>query len=109
MALLTYKPQNCTPWNKGKLVGQKPPLKLKEVWAIRIYLQITNRIRDLALFILAIDSKLRGCDLLKIRVYGYGPRGPHHFPFHHHTAEDRAASSIRVNEANVRFGSSPDR
>ncbi len=57
-----------TPWNKGKLVGQKPPLKLKEIWAIRIRLQISTRIRDLALFNLAIDSKLRSCDLVKIRV-----------------------------------------
>ena len=66
MDLLTYKPQNRTPWNKGKLIGQKPPLKLKEVWAIRIHLQIANRIRDLALFNLAIDSKLRSCDLVKL-------------------------------------------
>jgi integrase len=56
------------PWNKGKLVGQKPPLKLKEIWAIRIRLQIADRIRDLALFNLAIDSKLRACDLVKLRV-----------------------------------------
>ena len=56
------------PWNKGKLVGQKPPLKLQEVWAIRIRLQMANRIRDLALFNLAIDSKLRSCDLVKIHV-----------------------------------------
>ena len=56
------------PWNKGKLVGQKPPLKLKEIWSIRIRLQINNRIRDLALFNLAIDSKLRSCDLLRLRV-----------------------------------------
>lgn len=55
-------------WNKGKLVGQKPPLKLKEIWAIRIRLQISKRIRDLALFNLAIDSKLHSCDLLKLHV-----------------------------------------
>lgn len=61
-------PQIHTPWNKGKLVGQKPPLKLKEIWAIRIRLQISTRIRELALFNLAIDSKLRSCDLVKIRV-----------------------------------------
>ena len=48
------------PWNKGRLVGQKLPLKLKEIWAIRIRLQIAERSRDLALFNLAIDSKLRG-------------------------------------------------
>ena len=52
------------PWNKGKLIGQKPPLKLQEIWAIRIRLQILKSVRDLALFNLAIDSKLRGCDLV---------------------------------------------
>jgi hypothetical protein len=57
-----------TAWNKGKLIGQKPPLKLKEIWAIRIRLQLAQRARDLALFNLAIDSKLRGCDLVKLRV-----------------------------------------
>jgi len=59
--------QRRTPWNKGKLVGQKLPLKLSEIWAIRIRLQLSNRIRDLALFNLAIDSKLRGCDLVKLK------------------------------------------
>jgi len=54
-----------TPWNKGKLIGQKLPLKLKEIWAIRVRLQLSNKKRDLALFNLAIDSKLRGCDLVK--------------------------------------------
>jgi integrase len=56
------------PWNKGKLVGQKSPLKLKDIWAIRIHLQLGKRIRDLALFNLAIDSKLRGCDLVDLHV-----------------------------------------
>jgi integrase len=56
------------PWNKGKLVGQKAPLKLKEIWAIRVRLQLANRCRELALFNLAIDSKLRACDLVKLRV-----------------------------------------
>lgn len=55
-------------WNKGKLRGQKPPLKPKEIWAIRIRLQLGHRLRDLALFNLAIDSKLRGCDLVGLRV-----------------------------------------
>jgi integrase len=57
-----------TPWNKGKLVGQKAPLKLKEIWAIRIRLQVDAKHRDLALFNLAIDSKLRASDLLKLKV-----------------------------------------
>jgi site-specific recombinase XerC len=56
------------PWNKGRLIGQKRPLKPKEVWAIRIRLQLERRRRDLALFNLAIDSKLRGCDLVWLRV-----------------------------------------
>ena len=56
------------PWNKGKLIGQKPPLTLKQIWAIRIRLQMDHRVRDLALFNLAIDSKLRGCDLVRLRV-----------------------------------------
>lgn len=58
----------CEPWNKGKLIGQKPPLKPKEIWAIRIHLQSAHHIRDLAMFNLAIDSKLRGCDLVNLRV-----------------------------------------
>ena len=57
-----------TPWNKGKLVGQKAPLKLKEIWAIRVRLQVYRRTRELALFDLGIDSKLRACDLLKLKV-----------------------------------------
>lgn len=56
------------PWNKGKLVGQKAPLKLKDIWAIRVRLQLSDHRRDLALFNLAIDSKLRACDLVKLRV-----------------------------------------
>ena len=56
------------PWNKSKLVGQKAPLKLKEIWVIRIRLELSHRMRDLALFNLAIDSKLRGCDLVKLRI-----------------------------------------
>ena len=65
--------EHCTtairePWNKGKRVGQIAPLKLKETWAIRVRLQLANRRRELALFNLAIDSKLRACDLVKLRV-----------------------------------------
>jgi hypothetical protein len=55
-------------WNKGKLVGQKAPLKPKDIWAIRIHLQNAHQVRDLAMFNLAIDSKLRGCDLVSLRV-----------------------------------------
>ena len=56
------------PWNKGRLIGQKRPLKPKDVWAIRVRLQLEGRKRDLALFNLAIDSKLRGCDLVSLQV-----------------------------------------
>ncbi|MCZ2496124.1 tyrosine-type recombinase/integrase [Xylophilus sp. Kf1] len=56
------------PWNKGKLVGQKAPLKVKDIWAIRVRLQLRCCTRDLALFSLGIDSKLRGCDLVQLRV-----------------------------------------
>jgi len=61
--------RRVTPWNKGKLLAQKPPLKRKEIWAIRIRLQLDHRARELALFNLAIDSKLRGCDLVSLRVH----------------------------------------
>ncbi len=63
------------PWNKGKLIGQKPPLKPQEIWAIRVRLQMAHRVRDLALFNLAIDSKLRACDLIRLRVGDIAPTG----------------------------------
>jgi hypothetical protein len=56
------------PWNKGKLVGQKAPLRLKEIWAIRIRLQLAERTRELALFNLAVDGKLRSYDLVSLQV-----------------------------------------
>jgi integrase len=63
------------PWNKGKLPGAKPPLKPSHVWSIRTRLQLDRRTRDLALFNLAIDSKLRGCDVVAIRVEDVAPNG----------------------------------
>jgi integrase len=63
------------PWNKGKLVGPRPPLRQKHVWAIRTTLQIEQQVRELALFNLAIDSKLRGCDLVAIKVDDVAPNG----------------------------------
>ena len=60
---------------RSKLRGSKPPLKAKEIWAIRIRLQLGNRARDLALFNLAIDSKLRGCDLVALKVHDIAPSG----------------------------------
>jgi integrase len=63
------------PWNKGKLIGQKPPLRTKHVWSIRTKLQIEGRTRDLAMFNLAIDSKLRGCDVMALKVEDVAPSG----------------------------------
>lgn len=68
---MMYLPQRVKaslPWNKGKLVGQKPPFKQREIWAIRIRLQLKKETRELAMFSLAIDSKLRSCDLVKLTV-----------------------------------------
>ncbi len=56
------------PWNKGRFIGPKPPFKPKQVWAIRLHLQREERLRDLAMFDLAVDSKLRGCDLVRLRT-----------------------------------------
>src|SRR5215475_1623246 len=75
---------NRIPWNKGKLTGEKPPLRPKHVWSIRTKLQIEGRTRDLAMFNLAIDSKLRGCDVVAIRV------------------EDVAASGYTADRATIR-------
>src|ERR1700758_2232981 len=63
------------PWNKGKLIGQKPPLRPKHVWSIRTRLQMEGRTRDLAMFNLAIDSKLRGCDVVALRAEDVAPSG----------------------------------
>jgi len=63
------------PWNKGKLSGAKPPLQPKHVWSIRTKLQIADRKRDLAMFNLAIDSKLRGCDVVALKVEDIAPHG----------------------------------
>ena len=63
------------PWNKGKLMGARPPLRPKNVWSIRTKLQMQGRIRDLAMFNFAIDSKLRGCDVVRITVEDVAPHG----------------------------------
>lgn len=57
-----------TSWNKGKIIGQRKPLKVSHIWGIRIRLELQGNVRDLALFNLALDSKLRGCDLVKLKV-----------------------------------------
>jgi integrase len=71
------KPEDTrqTPWNKGKLIGSKPPLRTKDVWSIRTKLQVEKRTRDLAMFNLAIDSKLRGCDVVSLKVQDVAPHG----------------------------------
>ena len=58
-----------TCWNKGKLVGQKLPLKLEEIWSIRIRLELANNLRELTMFNLALDCKLRACDFIKLKVF----------------------------------------
>lgn len=60
------------PWNKGKIVGQKAPFKLKDIWSLRVRLQMASRVRELALFNLGIGSKLRGNDLVALRVRDVG-------------------------------------
>jgi hypothetical protein len=70
-----YLLSHRSPWNKGKLIGAKPPLRPSQVWAIRTRLLIEKRTRDLALFNLAIDSKLRGCDVVALRVDDVAPNG----------------------------------
>src|SRR6202007_1023895 len=84
-----------TPWNKGKLIGAKPPLRPKHVWSIRTKLLIEGRIRDLAMFNLAIDSKLRGCDVVALKVEDVAPSG---------YTVDRATVRQKNTGLPVRFG-----
>jgi integrase len=74
-AILSSGPPRRQPWNKGKLIGAKPPLRASHVWSIRTKLQLEGRTRDLALFNLTIDSKLRGCDVVAVRVDDVAPNG----------------------------------
>jgi integrase len=71
----TGKAARLPPWNKGKLIGAKPPLRPSHVWSIRTKMQMAGRTRDLAMFNLAIDSKLRGCDVVAVRVDDVAPHG----------------------------------
>ncbi|ANW00741.1 tyrosine-type recombinase/integrase [Bradyrhizobium icense] len=82
------------PWNKGKIIGAKPPLRPKHVWSIRTKLQVEGRVRDLALFNLAIDSKLRGCDVVALKLDDIAPSG---------YAVDRATVRQRKTGRPVRF------
>ena len=74
-AILSSSPSRRQPWKKGKLIGAKPPLRASHVWSIRTKLQLEGRTRDLALFNLAIDSKLRGCDVVAVHVDDVAPNG----------------------------------
>ena len=82
------------PWNKGKLIGQKPPLRPKHVWSIRTRLQMDGRTRDLAMFNLAIDSKLRGYDVVALRVEDVAPSGYAVESRYSAPEEDRAARQV---------------
>lgn len=83
------------PWNKGKIVGQKAPFKVKEIWALRVRLQMEGRVRELALFNLGIDSKLRGCDLVALKVRDVLPRRPGGCACHRYAAQDPTSSPVR--------------
>jgi len=96
--------QHGVPWNKGKLIGQKAPLELKEIWAIRIRLQLARKTRDLALFNLGLDSKLRGCDLVALRVCGHRTGWSCRLTRDSHATQDQAARSVRADGANARGG-----
>ncbi len=82
------------PWNKGRIIGPKPPLKPRHIWAIRTRLQLAGRKRDLALFNLAIDSKLRGCDVVSLKVEDIATQG---------YANDRATVRQRKTSRPVKF------
>jgi len=89
---------NRVPWNKGKLTGQKPPLKLPEIWAIRTRLQMSSNIRELAMFNLAIDSKLQACDLTRLQVQDVC-QGARRIAGNGDAAEDATAGSVRDHRA----------
>jgi hypothetical protein len=82
------------PWNKGKVTGAKPPLRPKHVWSIRTKLQIEGRARDLAMFNLAIDSKLRGCDVVTNQSRGCFCERIHSRSRNGPTEEDRTAGQM---------------
>jgi hypothetical protein len=88
------EPRKWLPWNRGKLTGAKPPLRPKHVWSIRTKLEIEGRVRDLAMFNLAIDSKLRGCDVVAIRVEDVAAGGIHRGSRYRATKEDRTTRQI---------------
>jgi hypothetical protein len=87
------------PWNKGKLTGAKPPLRPKHVWTIRTKLQVEGRVRDLAMFNLAIDSKLRGCDVVALKVEDVAPKRILGRTGYRAAKEDRKTGQVRTNRA----------
>jgi integrase len=91
---LSATPARRLAWNKGKLIGAKPPLRPKHVWAIRTKLQVEGRIRELAMFNLAIDSKLHGCDVVALKVEDVAPNG---------YAVDRATVRQKKTRQPIRF------
>ena len=94
--LCLSKDRPRTPWNKGKLIGAKPPLRPKHVWSIRTRLMVEGRTRDLAMFNLAIDSKLRGCDVVALKVEDIAPHGLHNRPSDSPPKEDGSPGQVRV-------------
>jgi hypothetical protein len=91
-----------TPWNKGKLIGSKPPLRTKDVWSIRTKLQVEKRTRDLAVFNLAIDSKLRGCDVVSLRVEDVAPCRYDRRSRHRPAEENRTSRPLRIERTDPR-------
>lgn len=83
------------PWNAGRLIGPKAPLKPKRIWAIRQQLKVTKRVRDLAMFNCALDSKLRACDLVRLPCQRRGAGWRPSSAFNRHAAEDRRILLIK--------------
>ena len=83
------------PWNRGRIIGPRPPFKAKQVWAIRQQLKVSGRVRDLALFDCGIDAKLRGCNLVKLRVSDVAARRIASSARDGDPAEDRPARAVR--------------
>ena len=104
----THVVQRHEPWNKGKLVGQKAPFKLREIWAIRVRLQMQGRLRELAMFNLRVDSKLRACDLVSLRVrdVSHGERVAARAIVY--AAEDAAPGAVRDHAADARSSGGMD-
>ena len=106
MKTLLKRLQNMGPWNKGRMLGQKAPLTAQEIWSIRMRVQDEDRERDLVVFNLAIDSKLRACDLLQIKVSDIASGHSDQQASHDLSAEDRSTCSIRDHTENPKIDQS---